>query len=250
MAVAGNARGTGPQAAHVRDYWGMLTREEQSTLRARTATGLAIQGEDIHVEGAPVDQVAIVRSGWAKATVNKAGRSPVLRLYGPGELIGVAAVLTGADSAETITVISGGLHMMSLPARSFADFLHRAPHASSALHHVQLARLLEADRLRTIRDYPTASQRLAGLLVELCRPENGPIHHTDGLRITVPGGELSQGELGSWIGDSRKTVVRALAELRAAGLVSCDLRRHVTIEDTITLRRFADAADDGSALPA
>src|SRR5262249_29123664 len=102
------------------------------------------------------------------------------------------------------------MHAISLPDHSFADFLHHASNASAPLHRLQQWRLEEADRLRTIRDYPTAAQRLAGLLTELCRPENAPIEYPDG----TLGVSFSQQELGSWIGDSRKTVVRALSELR------------------------------------
>ncbi|MEV6037185.1 helix-turn-helix domain-containing protein [Nonomuraea sp. NPDC052116] len=67
---------------------------------------------------------------------------------------------------------------------------------------------------------------MAGLLVELCRPENDPIRHTGGT-ISVPpsGASLSQQDLGSWIGDSRETVVRALASLRSMELTRSGLPR-------------------------
>ncbi|GAB3910992.1 hypothetical protein GCM10027612_87820 [Microbispora bryophytorum subsp. camponoti] len=108
----------------------------------------------------------------------------------------------------------------------------------------------EADRLRAIRDYPTAAQRLAGLLVELCRPENDPIRHHDGT-ISVPTSDaaLSQQDLGSWIGDSRKTVVRAMSDLRKMQLTRPMLPRHVNITAPDRLRAFAAAADAGRPIP-
>jgi CRP/FNR family transcriptional regulator, cyclic AMP receptor protein len=243
VAVADPAH-AGP--AHARDFWGMLTRQEQSTLRARSTLSYYGNGAVILAEGIAVDKVTIVRSGWAKATVIKADRPVLLRLYGPGELIGVAAALTGGDPTETITSSSREVHVMTLPAFSFADFLHRAPNAAAALHRVQQWRLEEADRIRTIRDYPTAAQRIAGLLSELCRPENNPFQRNDGT-IAVPASEtaLSQQDLGSWIGDSRKTVVRALAELRRRGLVRSPLRECIDIPSPDRLRSFAEAADAG-----
>ena len=142
-----------------------------------------------------------------------------------------------------MTVRSQGVHADSLSARSFADFLCRASNASAALHRLQQWRLEEADRIRTIRDYPTAAQRLAGLLAELCRPENDPIQHFDGT-LSVPGVGISQQDLGSWIGDSRKTVVRALTELRREGLTGpTKLREHITIIAPDRLRQFAEAAE-------
>lgn len=223
----------------------MLTRQEQSTLRARTAPKLYRRGTVIVSEGVATGQVTIIRSGWAEGTAIKAGRPVLLRLYGPGEPIGLSAALTGAVPAETVTVRSQGVHADSLSARSFADFLCRASNASAALHRLQQWRLEEADRIRTIRDYPTAAQRLAGLLAELCRPENDPIQHFDGT-LSVPGVGISQQDLGSWIGDSRKTVVRALTELRREGLTGpTKLREHITIIAPDRLRQFAEAAEAG-----
>jgi CRP-like cAMP-binding protein len=228
-----------------RDFWGMLTSQEQSTLSARAVMTRHPKGAAILSEGARTGQVTIIWSGWAKATAIKADRPVLLRLYGPGDVIGLSAALTGTAPAETVTITEWRVPVISLAARSFADFLHRAPNASAALHRLQQWRLEEADRLRTIRDYPTAAQRLAGLLTELCRPENKPIQHLDGT-VSVPRVELSQEELGSWIGDSRKTVVRALAELRRMGLTRPTLlREHVHIIAPDRLRAFAEAADAG-----
>lgn len=233
--------------SHARDFWGMLTRQEQSTLRARTSAVRHARGTALLSEGAANDQVIIIRSGWCKATAVKADRPvPVmLRLYGPGDLVGVSAALTGTRPAETVTALSQ-VHGFRLAARGFADFLHRAPNASTALLRLQQWRLEEADRIRTIRDYPTAAQRLAGLLAELCRPENGPIHHVDGtLSVPASGAHLSQENLGTWIGDSRKTVGRALSDLRGLGVATTRLRGHVRITAPDRLFEFAEAADAG-----
>lgn len=234
-------------SVNFRNFWGMLTPEEQSTLRARSSANRYGKDTVIVTEGTATSQVTVIRSGWAKASTIKAHRPVLLRLYGPGELIGVSAAFTGTVPAETVTVTCYELHVMTLSTRSFTDFLRRACNASTVLHRVQQWRLEEADRLRTIRDYPTAAQRLAGLLVELCRPENDPIHHPDGT-ISVPtsGASLSQQDLGSWIGDSRKTVVRALGDLRDRELTRNGLPRHIRIIDPDRLRAFAAAADAGT----
>jgi CRP-like cAMP-binding protein len=223
----------------------MLTPQEQCTLRERTTMIINFRDAVLLREGAPVHQVAIIRSGWALATTVKAGRSVPLRMYRPGELTGLGGVLTEATSAETVTVVSYDLHAMCLSADSFTHFLRRAHHASEALLHLQQARLDEADRLRTIRDYPTAPQRLAGMLLELCRPENNPINRHDGM-VMAPGVSMSQEEIGTWTGDSRKSVVRALAALRDEGLIGPGLPRHITITHVDRLRRFVEAADNGS----
>ncbi|HZB31218.1 MAG TPA: Crp/Fnr family transcriptional regulator [Streptosporangiaceae bacterium] len=228
----------------------MLTYEEQSTLHARSNAIWHDDGAVVITEGVHSDRVVIVRSGWCKVTAIKADRPVLLRLYRPGDLLGIAAALTGTLPAETVTVTGRwGLHALSLHARSFTDFLRHAPNASAALHRLQLWRLEEADRLRTIRAYPTAAQRLAGLLAELCRPENDPHHHRDGT-VLVPAFDtaLSQEDLGNWIGDSRKTVGRALAQLRDLGLARSGLPHRIRITAPDRLHDYVAAADAGRLL--
>lgn len=230
---------------HDRDFWSVLTSQEQCTLRSRASAAAYTRGTVLLSEGSPACQVSIIRTGWAAAMTVKAGRRIPLRMYRPGELIGIGGVLTGAVSTESVTVISDELHVMGLPADSFTHFIRCARSASAALVRIQQARLEEADRLRTIRDYPTTPQRLAGLLVELCRPENSPIPRDDGM-VMVPATGMSQAELGSWVGVSRKSVVRALATLRDAGLIGPLLPRFITVTDVGRLRRFVEATDAGS----
>lgn len=62
---------------------------------------------------------------------------------------------------------------------------------------------------------------------------------------------LSQQDLGSWIGDSRKTVVRALADLREMELIrNARLPRHIRITDPVRLHAFVAAADAGAGAEA
>ncbi|MEV6037184.1 cyclic nucleotide-binding domain-containing protein [Nonomuraea sp. NPDC052116] len=100
----------------------MLTPQEQSTLRARSSVSRYGKDTVIVAEGTATSQVTVIRSGWAKGATIKADRPVLLRLYGPGELIGVSAALTGTVPAETVTITCYELHAMTMSARSFADF--------------------------------------------------------------------------------------------------------------------------------
>lgn len=234
-----------PHSDSLSRFWYMLTQQEQQTLGASAHDTRFALWEAIIREGIATSEVAIIRSGWAVSTVNTAGRTMVLRLYGPGDIIGVQAALTGAAPTETVTAGYGSVHAIRLTIRRFADFIRQASNASIALHHVQQNRLDQADRIRIIRDYPTRTLRLAGLLAELSRNEYDPIRRKDG-SLQVPPTWLSQCDLGSWIGDSRKTVSRALADLRSQNLVATD-GAYIVITDVEGLRALAQSADAGSS---
>jgi CRP-like cAMP-binding protein len=202
----------------LRGYWGMLTQPEQATLRT-SASSAEYASAPLIQQGAPLNHVLIIRSGWAKATtVTATGQKLMLRLYGPGDIVGLGHALTDEDPVETVTAVYGPVHALTLTLRRFDDFVEHAPNASKALHRVLCQRLADADRIQSLRANSTGLQRVSGLLVELCRDEYSP----DALRtgeLIIPPVRLSQQELASWLGDSRKTVVRALAELRSLGVI-------------------------------
>jgi CRP-like cAMP-binding protein len=84
-------------------------------------------------------------------------------------------------------------------------------------------RLREADRRRAEFGAADAPSRIARLLVEVA--------DHDGLVA------LTQEELAAMAGTSRESVARALAELRAGGLVTTE-RRRIAILDREGLARF------------
>jgi CRP-like cAMP-binding protein len=231
----------------------MLTSEEQSTLRANAPTTEVSAGL-LTRQGVPLSHVMIIRSGWAKATtVTYNGQEVMLRLYGPGDVIGVEQVLTGEAPAETVTVKDDVVYASALLVRRFTDFMAHAPNASRALHRVLQQRVQEADRFRSLSASATGLERVSGLLVELCRDDYQPQVLKTG-ELVIPPVRLSQQDLASWIGDSRKTVVRALTDLRDLGIIhtftqaayaddtrgrTTQLCRHILVSDLDRLRACA-----------
>ncbi len=222
MMAAMGVTNIAPPSPTSRGFWGMLTPQEQSTLRASANMSPLHSFGPIMRQGIPVRRVTIIRSGWAKAvTVAPNGREMLLRLYGPGEVVGADCVLAGDEMPElpeeTVLPAMIPMHVMTVPSARFKAFMARASNASLALHRVHCQRLRQADRLRALRAQPTAFQQVCGLLNELCGDFYSPLRK--GYLPQVP---LRQQDLADWLGLSRKSVVRALADLRKAGVIDAE----------------------------
>ena len=116
-------------------------------------------------------------------------------------------------------------------AAAFRDFLATHPAATMELLHMVVARLRSADRRRVEFGGFETTARLAHLLAELVDEPGVPDFDDE-----VPVIPCSQAELGAMIGASRESVARALARLRAEGLVE-SRRRGLALLDVEHLRR-------------
>jgi CRP-like cAMP-binding protein len=121
-----------------------------------------------------------------------------------------------------------------VPADRFGAFLQAHPHASLVLHRVLARRLLEADAYRVATGASTVAQRVAELLLRLTELYGEPAPG-GGTLLGLP---LSQDDLASCLGVSRRAVARAMENWRSRGIVRTG-RRKVILQDTAALRRIA-----------
>jgi len=214
-------------------FYGRLTEAERTELlSAVSSQRLHIQGRIFLREGEAASQVTVVLEGWAKAVALTPAGEVVLRIYGPGDIVGAAAAASGQREAESVTFLVRG-RTVQLSASDFNLLLLRNPGIARALNAVMQDRLQQADE--TVRSqFYTPTVRLVHRLLGLA--ERFGVAAPDGVTIPV---ELSQTDLGSWTGVSRVTVARVLRELRNIGLISTGYRR-ITITNIEQLRRLAD----------
>jgi CRP-like cAMP-binding protein len=186
-------------------------------------------------EGDPRGHVIVLLAGWAKGTfVTDVGEEGMLRVYGPGDLFGVEAVLSDQPRSETVTALKR-CNAILLPPEQFNALLARYPGISNAFNRTMLQRVLAADERLRLRHMPP-EVGLARVLLDLARRAGTQTH--DGIVIPV---ELSQEDFASWLGASRATVTRVLRSLRARGLIHTGYRR-ITITDLEQLRKAAHPA--------
>jgi CRP-like cAMP-binding protein len=194
-------------------------------------------GRVILREGGRDAHVALLISGFAKASTAVDGVETLLGIRLPGEVIGEIGALTGEPRSATVTAC--GRVVAGLVGRAdFEAFLRRRPDAAGLVTAAVARKLRWANRRRSDFAAFPAHIRLARLLAEIAevcgrrRPEGG-------IEIAVP---LSQPELAAMIAIGQATVQKALADLRDRDLVDTGYRR-IAILDPDRLRRLADGAE-------
>ena len=174
------------------------------------------RGSVLFVEGQQPRGVYVLCEGRAKVSIASAeGKTLVLRIAQPGDLLGINATLTGQPYGATAETLE----------RSRIDFVARA----------DLLKLLDRDKkaylgvaqalgnkLRGVVEHTrllflsqSASEKLARLLIRWCN-ELGK-RTPQGIRI-ISG--LTHEEIGQMICASRETVTRVLSEFRRKHIVN------------------------------
>jgi CRP-like cAMP-binding protein len=216
-------------------FYGSLTDDERAWLRQGTAARAYQPGYVLTMEGDTFPYVAVLLSGWAKATFATGdGVEVVLRIYGPGDLFGAEVALAGRPRSETVIALARCTALV-IPAWRFAELIDGFPGISRAFGLAMLDRARAADELVRLRN-ADAALRLARVILELAG--RAGTRMPDGIAIPV---DLRQEDLASMLGLSRSTVARALLSLRQQDVIRTGYRS-ITITDIGVLRRIADAS--------
>lgn len=173
------------------------------------------KGSVLFVEGQEPRGVYILCSGRAKlSTCSADGKTVILRIAQPGEVLGLSAVVAGRPYLATAELIE--------PAQ--ANFIRRADFLTLLEKNGEIAlraaQLLSNnyhsayEMIRTLGISHSASEKLARLLLQWAA-DGRPV--AEGTRITVT---LKQDEIAQLIGTSRETVTRLLAEFQKKHLVN------------------------------
>lgn len=166
-------------------------------------------------EGYSADRVYVVCSGRIKITASSSeGRLLLLRIAGPGDVLGLASLLRGGQyrvSAEAIEPCE----VKVIPRAEFLSLMREFPEVS---HNTALAVSREYDAAlfsaRRLALSTSAAGKLASALLDWARMNHTHNAHT--LEFSMP---LTHEELGCMAGISRETVTRLLGRFRAEGLL-------------------------------
>lgn len=168
----------------------------------------------LFVEGQDPRGVFVICNGRVKLSTTSAdGKSIIVRMAGPGEIVGLAGTLSGKSyelTAETLEPIEANF----IPRDAFLQFLREhgeaAVRVSELLASIYHATLLE---VRYLGFSSSTAEKLARFLLDLpLQTSNGDGH----LRTTLT---LTHKEIGETIGASRETVTRLFANFKRQGLI-------------------------------
>ncbi|GAA3888573.1 Crp/Fnr family transcriptional regulator [Streptomyces sedi] len=208
-----------------------LTPEQLGLLHGAGSERSWARGEVVVLEGAPARDVILVESGLVKVTtVSANGYTSVLAVRGPGELLGELSCLDGGPRSATVTAL-GAVRGTVVPGERFRRLL--AAHGALALAVLRsvAVRLRDSDRLRAEHGAYPAGVRVAGVLWEMAVRHGRPVAGPPGALAV----RVTQQELAGAAGTSRESLVRALGELAAEGLI-VRRRGHTVVVDLDGLR--------------
>jgi len=194
------------------------------------------KGDVLFHESTPATTVCCIHSGVAK--VSRAAphdRNYVLRLAGPGEILGLESVLANKPHGDTAEMLCDGI-ICHFDASYLRHLLAEHDLVRDSLLKLLSSRLMEANADRAELASGDVRERTALVLMELAT-RWGTKLNGGSVRIDLA---LTRQDLASLVGATTETVIRQLAELRRRGVLASSGRSLVVL-DTDRLGRVARA---------
>ncbi len=172
-------------------------------------------GRILFSEKDAIPGIYIVLEGEVKLSMNSQdGRRLILRIAKKGEILGLAAVLSGKPCEMTAETVFPA-KIAPIERQDFLKFLSRHTEVYQTVTE-ELSRdySMACDQLRTVGLSGSAPEKLARLLLEWS--QNGQTTEA-GTRFRF---SLTHGEIGEFIGASRETVTRTMSAFKNRRLVA------------------------------
>jgi CRP/FNR family cyclic AMP-dependent transcriptional regulator len=193
-----------------------LPREALIKLQSIKATSLYPKGSLLCLEGQPPRGVFILCTGRAKLTTTSAeGKSIILRIAEPGEVLGLTAVVANSPYEATVETLEPS-QANFISQSDFVWFMQAYPDVGvkavkQLTHNCKCA----YGEIRSIGLSNSVPEKIAKLILSWAEqplniPKKNP--HEIPLRVT-----LTQEEIAQLVGTSRETVSRVLSEFRRKG---------------------------------
>lgn len=204
-------------------------------LETITAAATYPKGATLFVEGQKPRGVFILCNGRVKLSTSSAdGKTLILRVPEKGEILGLAATVSGQPyqaSAEVLEPAQANF----IARNDFLEFLKTYGEAALRVAQ-QLSENyhLAINEMRTIGLSHSAAEKFARFLIEQAsegRKEEGEV------RLTLT---LTHEEIAQMIGSSRETVTRLFSDFKKRQLLQVK-GSTVLIQDIASLRKFADS---------
>lgn len=201
-----------------------LSDADLSTLAGLMRERYYPRGCTIFEVGDPSETAYFVAEGRVKIfRLSSDGTEQILGLFGPGAPFGLITAIDDRPypaSAQT----TEDTRVWAIRSQDLRRLMNDRPHLSVKLLQEVGHRLRQAQGRVHALSVQTVHQRLATYLLELARERGCPGTEAVTVQLT-----MTHQELGGYLGASRETVTRALADLRRERVVT------VTANDGLTL---------------
>lgn len=182
-----------------------------------------LRRQTIFLEGDPVRQILLLISGCVKVTqFGQSGSEVILRLSGPGEIVGAMGLRAQGDHCSTAQTLEA-CSSLTWEAAAFEALSERYPVLRRNMVSILEQRLQEMDQrfreISTEKVAPRLSSQLVRLLSQVGKRVNGYVEVS-----------LSREELAQLTGTTLFTVSRLLCQWEVLGIVSAR-REAVQVRD-------------------
>jgi CRP/FNR family cyclic AMP-dependent transcriptional regulator len=229
--------GDAASIGHFHDITLGLTQRERAEIEAGILPVYYPKGGMFFLEGQPALGVFLLRSGRAKKSISSShGKSTIVTVAKTGDILGLAAVLTGVDHDHSVETLEP----------THADYLSKAHLLSlmkiSGVFSLMVTRQLSrncmeaysAIRFRSTSE--SVSERIARLLLQWAEDPMEEIQSTSlEVKIFVT---YTHEEIGQFVGSSRETTTRTMGVFQRKKWI--DVKGSVwTIKNINAIRRLA-----------
>lgn len=181
--------------------------------------------------GAPSEAIYFIEKGRVRLTrLSPEGKTVILALLGPGDLIGEASWESGEHDSYAETLEESRIYQISREA--FQNFIHENPEFGLRLIQIIGGRLKQAQARIEDLVFRQVPSRVARLLVTLAE-SHGKVT-PNGIRVEFP---LTHQEIADLVGSSRVTVTQILNRFRSSQWIDIESKR-VTIHNLDALEEM------------
>jgi CRP/FNR family transcriptional regulator len=193
-----------------------LSREALIRLQNIKATSVYPKGAMLCLEGQPPRGVYVLCTGKAKlSTTSSEGKSMILRIAEPGEVLGLTAAVSGTPYEATVETLESS-QTNFIAQSDFIKFLQEFPDvglrvAKQLTHNCKCA----YEEVRSLGLSNSVPEKLAKLILRWAeRPVELAMKKPNATALRVT---LTQEEIAQFVGTSRETVSRVLSSFRKKG---------------------------------
>lgn len=181
--------------------------------------------------GAPSEAIYFIEKGRVRLTrLSPEGKTVILALLGPGDLIGEASWESGEHDSYAETLEESRIYQISREA--FQNFIRENPEFGLRLIQIIGGRLKQAQARIEDLVFRQVPSRVARLLVTLAE-SHGKVT-PNGIRVEFP---LTHQEIADLVGSSRVTVTQILNKFRSSQWIDIESKR-VTIHNLDALEEM------------
>jgi CRP/FNR family cyclic AMP-dependent transcriptional regulator len=193
-------------------------------------------GDRLFLEGDHSDSVYVCEAGRIRIFLTTpSGRELLLGIKRPGEEFGELSALDGRSRSASAVAIEAS-SVFRLAGEEFAELLSASADLAVAVLHHMSANLRRANDRLVARNSNSARVRTGNMLVELASLMMKAGGCADQCELPI-----TQADLADWIGATRESTARALADFRRAGLVETH-RGRIVVCDVLGLDATIAAA--------